>query len=239
MLQVKQLAIVNQSANQYLLQPISFSLEPGEILGVIGESGSGKSLLAHAMLGQVPLGFKLQGEIQATGSLALSAQSASVFDPIKSVKQHLSRWLGRDTKHVQSSVADWDMWGIDREIAVSYRHQLSGGMAKRACLAQALVQSPNYVLADEPCAGLDEVGAERTYRQLRDKVDGEQLGLLVISHNLRQLLHWADRILVMRNGQLLDVTTPEAIKQGKCHIYSYALWQALPENWEVSDVGAA
>ncbi|KLV03177.1 hypothetical protein ABT56_20720 [Photobacterium aquae] len=241
MLHVNQLAIAANNGGTYLLHPLSFTLAQGEIVGVIGESGSGKSLLAHAMLGHAPKGYRLQGDIQGVGSVALSAQSASVFDPLKSVRQHLSRWLLRSSCQEESTASHhrWSTLGIDPEIAGSYRHQLSGGMGKRACLAQALVQSTSYILADEPCAGLDEVGAQRTYRQLRDKADSEHLGLLIISHNLRQLLTWADRILVLRHGQLVDVTTPAAIRRGDCAPYSRALWEALPENWGESHVDAA
>ncbi|GAL06257.1 dipeptide transport ATP-binding protein DppD [Photobacterium aphoticum] len=69
------------------------------------------------------------------------------------------------------------------------------------------------------------------YRQLRETVRTEHQGMVIISHNLRQLLRWADRIVVLRDGRLVEVTTPSAMMDGQCHAYSQALWRALPENW--------
>lgn len=207
-------------------------MQRGEIVGVIGESGSGKSILAHALLGQVPAGYCRHGEVKATGTLALSAQSAAVFDPLKTVGQHLARWRADFAYALRGVHALREAHTNDNsDIAGCYRHQLSGGMAKQACLAQAQVQSPAFIVADEPCAGLDEAQAETMYRQLRETARTEHQGMVIISHNLRQLLRWADRIVVLRDGRLVEVTTPSAMMDGQCHAYSQALWQALPENW--------
>ncbi|MGF1724858.1 ATP-binding cassette domain-containing protein [Photobacterium nomapromontoriensis] len=228
MLSVNQLSITANFGDGQLLKPLSFDLQRGEILGVIGESGSGKSLLAHAMLGHVPKGYRIKGHITASASVALSAQSAAVFDPLRTISQHLSRWR-RAFVHQDHYL---EQLGIDQNIASSYRHQLSGGMAKRACLAQAIVQNPHFLLADEPCAGLDDDAAHHTYQRLRQKTDNDHLGMMIISHNLRQLMKWSDRILVLKQGELIELTTPNAIRDNQCHTYSRSLWEALPENWE-------
>ncbi len=136
MLHINELSVFSCRDNP-LLYPVTFSLKRGEITGVVGESGSGKSILAHALLGHAPTGFRVEGEIIGQSQFALAAQSAGILDPLKTVWQHLFRWRGgsKATSEKLTSL------GIDREIAGCYRHQLSGGMGKRALLAHALVQS--------------------------------------------------------------------------------------------------
>ncbi len=233
LLKVNALSIHSEEMN--LLSPLSFELTAGQLTGVIGASGSGKSLLAQALLGSVPRGFTLSGEVSLPQGkrVALSAQSASVLDPLRRVISQLMRRVspgaGKRAAQLQ----------ISPKIAACYPHQLSGGMAKKALLAQATWQQTDFIVADEPCCGLDASSATELYRYLAKLASQERRGVLVISHNLKHLLTVADDILVLKEGLLVEKTTPEKILKGLCAPYTYALWQAIPGNWGRTDAAVA
>ncbi len=225
LLKVNGLSIHSEEMN--LLSPLSFELTAGQLTGVIGASGSGKSLLAQALLGSAPRGFTLSGEVSLPQGkrVALSAQSASVLDPLRTVISQLMRRLSPGTSKRNAPLP------VSRKIAACYPHQLSGGMTKKALLAQASWQQTAFIVADEPCCGLDAFSATELYRYLAKLASEERRGVLVISHNLKHLLTVADDILVLKEGRLVEKTTPEKIFMGLCAPYTYALWQAIPGNW--------
>ncbi|QFU22249.1 ATP-binding cassette domain-containing protein [Shewanella eurypsychrophilus] len=244
MLSVEKLSIQSDEVN--LLSPISFELNLGKIVGVIGASGSGKSLLASAILGDIPKGFTRGGNVTfcsdnsgdsdgLAASVALAAQSATVLDPLRTVMTQLLRraklTTQRKAKSTKTMIQNQNTQLINKQIGRCYPHQLSGGMAKKALLAQASWQQTDYILADEPCCGLDYQSAQALYAHLGYLAKQEGRGVLVISHNLKQLLSVADEILVLQEGQLVDRTTPDKIISGMSHPYTLALWQAIPANW--------
>ncbi|GIU19775.1 MULTISPECIES: ATP-binding cassette domain-containing protein [unclassified Shewanella] len=235
MLCVDKLSI--QSREICLLSPLSFSITKGEVLGVVGASGSGKSLLAQALLGQVPEGFSLSGQvIYAAGDRrVLAAQSASVLDPLRRISSQLNYAL----KRVPKGATRKQRFPLAADISRCYRHQLSGGMAKRVLLAQACWQASEIMIADEPCCGLDTQSAEAIYQHLAYLARSENVAVMVISHNLRHLLTVADRILVLRDGKMVEITTSANIRSGACHSYTQSLWAALPEHWGQLDANAA
>ena len=246
MLSVEKLSIQSDEVN--LLSPISFELNLGKIVGVIGASGSGKSLLASAILGDIPKGFTRGGNVTfgsggsdgLAASVALAAQSATVLDPLRTVMTQLLRRVKLTTQRksvsTKTCMQNQNTQLINQQIGRCYPHQLSGGMAKKALLAQASWQQTDYILADEPCCGLDSQSAQALYAHLAYLAKQEGRGVLVISHNLKQLLSVADEILVLQEGQLVDRTTPDKIISGMSHPYTQALWQAIPANWHKEKV---
>ncbi|WP_076409058.1 ATP-binding cassette domain-containing protein [Shewanella sp. UCD-KL12] len=247
MLNIDKLSI--RSDEVELLSPICFKLCPGQVVGVIGASGSGKSLLASAIIGDIPKGFTASGKVticntaaaseeqvpHSLARVALAAQSATALDPLRTIFSQISHRIKRITQRKiasnQTAKPSHISNFVSEQIGRCYPHQLSGGMAKRALLAQASCQQSEYILADEPCCGLDSRSAQEIYTHLADYAKQENRGVLVISHNLKQLLAVADEILVLQEGKLVDSTRPELILTGMCHSYTQALWQALPENW--------
>lgn len=219
---------VQAVSGQWLLQPLSFSLQPGQIMGVIGGSGSGKSILADAMMGVVPRGFRRQGEMSLPHTdMALAAQSAAVLDPLRRVATQIRRRLADAYGQNSSMMA---LARLPQQVGHCYPLELSGGMAKQALLTLAEVQQRPYLIADEPCCGLDPAATTHLYQHLRQLAD-EGRGIIVISHNLRALCQVADHLLVLRDGELVEQTTPMALASGQVSDYSRALWQSLPENW--------
>ena len=246
MLIVNNISIANDE--QALLNNISFTARRGECLGIIGASGSGKSILANALLRSLPVDFKQTGDIHfATpeySSLAIVAQAASVLNPSSKIKSQLSQMIkNAGCKHssshnnqqrLQVSLAQAS---ISDSVLPLYPYQLSGGMAKRVLTALALVQDSHFVVADEPTCGLDLSRATAVFKQLANLCKGDSnsatqaKGVIIISHDLLGLSKIADRILVLRNGEIVDQTTPALINQGIATQYTLGLWRAHPANW--------
>ena len=224
-LTVSAVSTLGQQGGKRLLAPVSLTLTRGELVGIIGESGSGKSLLAKALMGEAPPGYRLEGQVSCDQQqLALAAQDSRVLDPLRRVLQQLRRRLpaGHNDSHIAGA-------GLDAKLCQYFPHQLSGGMAKRVLFAQAQLQQRQWLIADEPCTGLDVKAADKLYQQLRALADDGR-GVLAISHNLRQLVNVADRLVVLKSGQLVEIIRPQAIFMGQASAYTMALWHALPEN---------
>ncbi|WP_025820309.1 ATP-binding cassette domain-containing protein [Shewanella marina] len=241
MLKVEQFGVMDNTSGDYIVTPLSFALAKGEIVAIIGESGAGKSLLAQALLGDAPTGFSIVGRAHQSGhgavsqhTIALAAQSASVFDPLRTVFSHLKQRLYHRQPQQYLASQDLARLQINDSIGSLCCHQLSGGMAKKALLAQAAIQQTDFLIADEPCNGLDDNAATQMYDNLSYLAKQQQQGILLISHNLRQVMHYADSIIVLKAGTMVEQTSPQAIKSNSCHPYTQALWQALPENWSIT-----
>lgn len=261
MLVVDNLTIEN---NQHcLLKDACFTLRQGECVAIIGASGSGKSILANALLSSLPAGFKRSGRVELTSverslverassehrSIAIVAQGAAALNPSTKVgpqiqqkitpthnfKRFFSYFFGN--KALSKDKLNKAVKQAKLTIATLplYPHQLSGGMAKRALAAMALVQDTDFIIADEPTCGLETAKAEAVFAELASlRFDDEtkrKKGILIISHDLPGVIEQADRILVLKDGQIVDETTPCAIKQGLAAEYTLALWQASPQNW--------
>ncbi|GAA3410175.1 ABC transporter ATP-binding protein [Paenibacillus hodogayensis] len=228
-----------------VLQGMTLDVNSGEIVAVIGSSGSGKSLLAHAILGILPGNASTGGKIRFDGEelttrrqqalrgkdIALVPQSVGYLDP-----------LMRVGAQVRSSVRAGDPLGEQRAAFARYRlaqdverrypHQLSGGMARRVLVSMATISGARLLIADEPTPGLDPAIVQETVRQLRELADNGA-GILLISHDLESVLQVADRVAVFYAGTTVEVAPAADFSQDGArlrHPYSRALWRALPQN---------
>lgn len=237
-----------------VLSGISFGLTPGEILGVLGESGSGKSTLAASVLRLLPPnGHIVGGSVLFEGKNLLQASSKELQQirggRIALIYQEPSRALhptmrvGEQVRQVlaaHQSSAKNDLNERTREIFTqlfpqetdrilrSYPHQLSGGQRQRTLIAQAIACSPVIVIADEPTAALDPVTQMEilaVFRSLR-----EQLGLamIFITHNPALLSGFADRVLILYAGQVVEWGPTETVLNSPQHPYTRALFESLP-----------
>jgi ABC-type glutathione transport system ATPase component len=213
-----------------ILSGVSLSVAPGEFVALVGGSGSGKTMTAMAALrllppqlridsgsirlGKLDLGNANESELNKVrgGRLGMLFQQAKrMFNPNKTVGKHLREPLnlhgGLRGAAAQSKALDLlaevgfedPRWGVK-----AYPHQLSGGMAQRAMTALALAGQPDMLLADEPTSALDKV-LERQILQLLDRERSERgLGILYITHNLASVAAFADRVLVMEAGKIVE-----------------------------------
>ncbi|WP_335900835.1 ATP-binding cassette domain-containing protein [Shewanella algae] len=242
---------LKDSNGRTLLDGLNIEVVPGQVTAVLGESGAGKSLLALAIMGSLPKGIVMQcAGLMRPQKTALCAQSTQVLDANIKISELLDWYCDEAMRPYRQAL--YGELGITTEILAAYPPMLSGGMARRVLLAQALLQAPDLLLADEPCCGLDELAATELYALLNDVASGAlqlRLGLdagpkavLVISHNLRAVLALDAELYLLRRGRLAEVTDSASLRASlaghklgdKCEresCYSQTLLAALPENW--------
>lgn len=228
-----------------VISDLSISVNSGEILAVAGSSGSGKSLLAHAVLGLLPQNAAQSGEIRYEGQLltperqkklrgtdiALIPQSVTYLDPLMQVGDQ-ARGADKSPARRQRQKAAFRRLDLMPQTEKLYPFQLSGGMARRVLFSTAIVTGAKLVIADEPTPGMHIDQALRALAILRELADGGR-GVILITHDIDLALGFADRIAVFYAGTTVEetpvkdfVTGPQALR----HPYSKALWRALPQN---------
>ncbi len=224
---------------------LDVSIQPGEVLAVVGSSGSGKSLLAHAVLGILPGNANVTGSIHFAGEeltpkrqaalrgreITLVPQSVSYLDPLMKVGGHVRTGVKvGDAVAAQRKV--FNRYRLEQAVERLYPFQLSGGMARRVLVAGAVVSEAHLVIADEPTPGLHPAVVKETLAHLRELAD-EGRAVMLITHDIEAALAIADQIAVFYAGATVE-TAPAADFSEKGdllrHPYSKALWRALPAN---------
>lgn len=236
------------------LAGVSFSLMPGETLGVLGESGSGKSTLAASILKLFPSRSTLAtGRVLFEGRNLLQAgadelqkirgRRISLIFQEPSVALHPTIRAGQQIRQVLIAHGmkrgaaleerTQELMGMvfrdeAKRIARSYPHELSGGQRQRVLIAQAIACGPSVVIADEPTASLDpttQMEILHVFRTLRKSLG---LAVLFITHNPALLAGFTDRVLVLYAGRVVELGTCEAVLTSPGHPYTKALLQAMP-----------
>ena len=251
-LTVKDLSIAfhmyDKGLEQYDLKVISnldLDVYPGEIVAIAGSSGSGKSLLAHAVMGLLPENALLSGTIAYKGKildqadkeklrgkeLALVPQSVAYLDPLMRIGTQVSG-KGAPKKKVTLQKKIFQRLQLKENVEKLYPFQLSGGMARRVLVSTAVLSGADVIIADEPTPGLDLEMALETLKIFRELAD-EGKAIVLITHDIDLAFHIADRVAVFYAGTTLEIADandflegPEALR----HPYSKALWKALPQN---------
>jgi len=257
LIQVRDLSISYTFAGQrtQAVRQLSFSLAQGETLAIVGESGSGKSTLANALLGLLPANANIeQGELRVDGidvaqaservrrklrgrTIALVPQDPMVsLNPTLRIGRQIAEALllahdGRRYPGLDAQVlALLEQVGIDEPPlrARQYPHELSGGMRQRVLIAIALAGEPRLIIADEPTSALDVTVQRRILDHLQQLVAERGISLLIITHDLGMACDRADRLLVMKQGELVEHASPRQILWGAQQPYTRALLNAAP-----------
>jgi ABC-type glutathione transport system ATPase component len=217
-----------------------------EIVTIVGASGSGKSLLAHGIMGILPENALETGvilykgepldkkkiESLAPGEIVLIPQSINHLDPLMKVGRQIRSLVRRgDPREVQE--AAFRRYGLKPETSELYPFQISGGMARRILIASAVVQSPGLIIADEPTPGLDEDLLEEALEQLR-KLKEDGCTILMITHDLQAAKKISDKIVVFKDGrsrgEIPRTAFDDLAEIGRISAYAVELFKSLPEN---------
>lgn len=232
---------------------VSFALNPGERLGLIGESGSGKSTIALAVMRLIkPPGQIVGGEILLDGvdllslsedemrrrrlaEIALVTQGAmNSLNPVTRIGRQIEDAIQAHEKdppkdQLKVRVAELlEAVNLKPEVAGLFPHQLSGGMKQRVCIATAISLSPRVIIADEPTSALDVVVQRRVMQTLRKVQDDIGASVILIGHDMGLMAQFADRVAVMRAGQIVEINGVEEIFANPQHPYTRLLMESLP-----------
>lgn len=232
---------------------VSFEVQRGEILGLIGESGCGKSTIGQALLnnlespGRIAEGKVWVGDTELLGlsaaalrrarwdRIALVPQSAMhSLNPIFRVGDQIAEALLLHTQVSSRAANDrarqlLQMVGVDPERARDYPHQFSGGMRQRVAIAMALSCEPEVLICDEATTGLDVLTEAQVIGVLHDMQRELGLSIVMISHDLHMIGRVCDRIAIMYAGRLAEVAAAEDIRSDPRHPYTRGLLAAVPE----------
>lgn len=251
LIEIEQLTI-NTTDGQSLVTDVSFSIDAGEPFCLVGETGSGKSLVMHALMGSLPDDLHCGGQIryQNENLLALPAAQRRAFWGRHFALLPQEPWLALDpTMTVLDQVAEvlLALEGMPQEQArqlattelsvlglgdnlLSYPFELSGGMAQRVSIAMARIAASPLLLADEPTKGLDKALCQTVAELLLTEADAGR-GLLVITHDLDLVAALGGRLGVMRDGRLLESGATEQWLKAPTQPYSRELIAAMPQHW--------
>ena len=236
------------------VQSSSFSIRPGEVLGVVGESGSGKSVTALSIMGLVPYpGRVTTGSIRYHGQELLDMSEeelrdlrgdriAMIFqDPVAALNPLMT--IGNQVEELlaaHGTMSRNTMWDLTldslrsvgmpepRLVMDSYPWQLSGGMCQRVMLAMMLIMEPKLLIADEPTSSLDTTLQAEMLEQIYALSRDHGTAVILITHNLGVVARVADRVLVMYGGRMMEEAETVALYKRPAHPYTWALLNAVP-----------
>ncbi|MBM3905183.1 MAG: ABC transporter ATP-binding protein [Thaumarchaeota archaeon] len=229
------------------VQDVSFSINPGESVGIVGESACGKSTLGLSIIRTIPGGKIESGNITLEGKSILDLSEsefdseyrwkkiAMIFqgamnslDPVYTISQQFSfiqRQHQSDDKEIIDSLLS--KVGLDESILTKYPHELSGGMKQRIVIAMALLLKPKIVIADEPTTALD-VLVQSQILNLFKSLKKQGVSFVVISHDLAVISEVCEKIGIMYAGQMVEFGTAQQIIQNPNHPYTQALIKSIP-----------
>ncbi|MFF4399143.1 ABC transporter ATP-binding protein [Streptomyces sp. NPDC001480] len=250
LLEVRKLTVTYPGGAE-AVRGVDLSLEAGRKLGVAGESGCGKSTLALALLRLLPAGTRVGGEILLDGEDVLTmrwgrvravrwAGASIVFqgamhslNPVHRVGAQIAEPIllhsGATAAAARKRTGELlEQVGLPAARARAYPHELSGGQRQRVMIAMALACDPRLVIADEPTTALDVMIQAQILRLIEQLVSEQELGLIMISHDLAVLADTCDRLAVMYAGRVVEEGPARAVYENALHPYGKALSAAFP-----------
>ncbi len=235
------------------VQRVSFELSRGQSLGLVGESGCGKSSVANCLMGLLPdNALVVGGRVLLDGNdllpmpeeqirsfrwrrIAMVFQAAmNVLDPVYRVGQQIAEAIEAHGVEATASgtkerVAGlFRMADLDPQLMERYPHEFSGGMRQRAVIAMALSCDPDVIIADEPTTALDVIVQDRILRELKGIQQERDMGVIYISHDIAVVAEVTDRVAVMYAGRLVELGSTVDVLNDPLHPYTAALTSSFP-----------
>lgn len=241
-IEVKELRVVHKTRvkTSVLVNRSDFYINPGECLGILGESGSGKSMTAKAMLGLLDKNFQVTGKVFFEGKNLLTESEEGLrqmrgnriamvlqnpmtcFDPLYRIGNQMAETFATHTGWTAAEIRNQSLDILDRmkirdpeEVLEKYPHQLSGGMLQRIMIGIAIALKPALLIADEPTTAIDSITQYEVLEEFARIKKEHNMSMLFITHDLGAISRVADRLVVMNRGGIVD-------RGSFSHIMTYA-----------------
>lgn len=248
-LSIEQLSI--RSGIKTIVDQVSFSVHQGEWMALVGQSGSGKTLLSQAVGRLLPPNLQVEGKIRFDEENILSMSKKQIrairgkrlsyifqdyqgsFTPFRTVGQHFEEYQKAHhvldgTTRKDNAFHALDSVGLEESLYHRYPFQLSGGQLQRVSIALALLLKPSLVIADEITTSLDSVSGHRILEMLAERQRETGCSILFITHDWRHVKRYASRIAVMKEGKIVESGGKHRILDHPQHEYTKQLIQAAP-----------
>jgi peptide/nickel transport system ATP-binding protein len=234
----------------WAVDDVSFVLQPGERMGLVGESGCGKSTIGRAIMRLLPASSRVEGVVSFQGQSVLDLTPmqmqkfrgeavALIFqdpmtrlDPLMTIGNHCIETLQAHAPELSKQQAKEKALATLEKVKIpasrwsQYPHEFSGGMRQRVAIALALLLSPKLIVADEPTTSLDVTVSAQILQELTRLCGEENMGLLLISHDLAMVGEYCDRIGVMYQGKMVEMGKTETVFANPQHEYTQSLLKA-------------
>ncbi|MEH2203486.1 MAG: ABC transporter ATP-binding protein [Nostoc sp.] len=245
----------------WAVDDVSFTLKPGERMGLVGESGCGKSTIGRAVMRLLPASSRIEGRVTFQGqsvfdltpnqvrkfrgeAIALIFQDPMTrLDPLMTIGKHCIETLQAHSPQLSTREAKEKALATLAKVNIppsrwnQYPHEFSGGMRQRVAIALALLLNPKFIVADEPTTSLDVTVSAQILQELTRLCGEENMGLLLISHDLAMVAEYCDRIGVMYNGKMVEMGATETVFRQPQHEYTRSLLKAALHIQAVTDSG--
>ncbi|WP_342771447.1 ABC transporter ATP-binding protein [Paenibacillus sambharensis] len=234
-----------------IVHDISFDIKEGEWLALVGQSGSGKSMTASAIGQLLPPNLKAAGEVAYKGKNLLTLSASEMrqirgkhvsyifqdyqgsFTPFLTIGRHFEEYQQRHlslprSERVRQAKSALVSVGLSEDMYTRYPSQLSGGQLQRVSIAIALLLKPDLLIADEPTTALDSVSSFRVLELLSRLQKETGCAILFITHDLRHVKKYADRIAVMKDGRIIEAGSKHEVLNNPREAYTELLIQSTP-----------
>jgi len=238
---------------QEVVRHVDFSMDPGEQLGIVGESGCGKSICALALISLLPADSQVRGNIILEGQDLLGLNPTQIcgirgnrigmifqepmtaLNPVQQIGAQIGESIRLHLKLSRKQTLDrvtelMDKVGlpVSRFPLNLYPHQLSGGQRQRVMIAMAIACNPILLIADEPTTALDVTVQEQILELIRELADSLGMALIMISHDLGVIAQTTQRVMVMYTGNIVEMGDTVDVFQNMRHPYTHGLFSAIP-----------
>ncbi len=234
----------------WAVDDVSFTLQPGEKMGLVGESGCGKSTIGRAVMRLLPSSSQVEGQVRFQDksvfdltpdalrkfrgeAVALIFQDPMTrLDPLMTIGNHCIETLQAHSPELSKQQAKEKAIATLAKVKIpatrwnQYPHEFSGGMRQRVAIALALLLNPKLIVADEPTTSLDVTVSAQILQELTRLCAEENMGLLLISHDLAMVAEYCDRIGVMYQGKIVEMGTTKSVFAQPQHEYTRSLLKA-------------
>lgn len=242
-----------QAGDVSAVDNVSFSLEKGKSMGLVGESGCGKTSIASTLLRLLPENAQIKGgKVYLDGleliglkeeemrkvrwrQISMVFQAAmNALNPVFRVGDQIieameNHNLVKTNEAAREHVASlFNLVGLDPKLMQQYPHEFSGGMRQRAVIAMALACDPKLIIADEPTTALDVIVQDRLLREMLELQQKLNMSMIYISHDIAVIAEVSDRIGVMYAGKLVELASADGVFKRPQHPYTYGLMSAFP-----------